>query len=381
MNDREPPDGGIGATGPDRPGSTLGTGAVPIAAATPESLPRWYRLPGELRQRAQWLLAAPDAKGDLKVPTSVNAAGELYPGSSTNRSTWLTFERAVEHARIRRLGIGYVLAADDPFCCVDIDVKNSVNAPDDPDIWTSDFDLQRFASMAYTFDSYTERSQSGVGLHIWCFGKIGVGCKRDGVELYSQERFIACTGDVWLDRPIVDRSEWLTNMASLMERQNKSDKSDDEILSVEEPQDVERTDQERYDQLADSQLGWKFVELWNGRWDQFVAARKAAKADPSQSAFDLELFGMLIFNRANCKRNREQAERMFRSSLMAANLDRKGRRDKQDRHVRKTLAEALRRQKVAHDAMITRVRDAFSSDTQAAWAAELAERERNRQRF
>jgi hypothetical protein len=163
-------------------------------------------MPKELRDRPQWLLAGPNGKGELKVPITIDDNGQLAPGSSTDRKTWLTFPFAVAHAQDHGYGVGYVLAADDPYTCIDLDVK-----PDTPAEH-----IERQGRVFHQCASYTELSQSGKGAHIWCLGNIGKGRKRDGVEVYSQERFIACTGRVVHDAPIVDRQEMLDNMMTLM---------------------------------------------------------------------------------------------------------------------------------------------------------------------
>jgi hypothetical protein len=278
---------------------------------------QWMRLPLELRQRQQWLLATADAKGDLKVPTSVNSSGELIPGSSTARSTWLTFDHAVEQAVKRNLSIGYVLAFDDPFTCIDLDVKNAVNYPQEPDKWTSPEQKDLFSRILYSFDSYAEASQSGQGLHIWCLGKIGTGCKRDGVELYSQERFIACTGDVVLDKPIRDRQEYLTHMSQQMRAATPARAS-----AMIELEPVE-SDSEVWERAANAVNSDKFLALCRGEWEQ-------AGEYPSQSEADLALMSMFTFY----SQSNEQCRRLFRMSML-------GKRDKavkDDRYLNYTLS-------------------------------------------
>src|SRR5688500_11866109 len=81
------------------------------------------RLPSELRERPQWLLAGPNAAGELKVPTSValDGSGEprLVPGSHSDPGTWLDFAYAYECAQEFGLELCYVLSADDPFAVMD----------------------------------------------------------------------------------------------------------------------------------------------------------------------------------------------------------------------------------------------------------------------
>lgn len=284
---------------------------------------QWMRLPVELRRRQQWLLAAPDARGDLKVPTSVNASGELVPGSSTSRHTWLTFDHASAVAMQHGLGLGYVLAFDDPFSCVDLDVKNAVNAPDTPEKWTTPDQLALYSRMAYGFDCYTERSQSGQGLHIWCVGKIGAGVKRDGVEVYSQERFIACTGDVFLERPMRERQEYLTNMASQMRAQAQTRAS--ELVELE----PHESDMEVFERASNAANADKFLGLCQGRWQE-------AGEYPSQSEADLALMSMFTFY----SQSNEQCRRLFRMT----ELGKRAKATKDDRYLNFTLSLIRQRQ-------------------------------------
>lgn len=299
---------------------------------TGKAILQWERLPSELREWPQWLLAAPDANGDLKVPVSVNGHGELYPGSSTGRATWLPFDVAVREARARGLGLGFVLSREDPFGCVDLDVKNAVNYPNDPERWTPPEQIELYTRMLYGFDTYAERSQSGQGLHLWCKGKIGQGCKRDGVEIYSQERFIVCTGDVVLDRPILDRQQYLTNMASQMRVQAARD---DHMAEL-EPVD---TDMEVYERAANAANADKFLALCSGRWEEMGEY-------PSQSEADLALMSMFAFY----SRSNEQCRRLFRMT----GLGKREKAVKNDRYLNYTLS-LIRARQAREDSIIAKI--------------------------
>jgi hypothetical protein len=277
----------------------------------------WERLPEELRVRAQWLLATPDVRGDFKVPTTVNIHGELVPGSSTARSTWMTFDKAVDWARKFGLGIqiGYVLSFDDPFTCIDLDVKNAHNRPGKPEEWSSAEDIELCTRILYGFDTYAERSQSGQGLHLWCKGKIGAGLKRPPVELYSQERFIVCTGDIVLDRPVQDRQQFLTNMAGQMREAQPRAAT---LQEVEE----EDSDAEIFERAANAANADKFLALCRGEWER-------SGEYPSQSEADLALMSMFTFYSPS----NEQCRRLFRMTAL-------GKRDKatkNDRYLNFTL--------------------------------------------
>lgn len=158
----------------------------------------WSRFPAELRERAQWCLARQN-----KRPMTVDGRA----ASVTDPTTWSDFDTASHHATEQGCGIGYVQTADDPYSCIDMDVKDG----------TSREALDRYQSIIDRFDSYTEHSQSGRGFDVWVKEKIGNGKRRDGVEVYSQARFMICTGNVLRDQPIAERQSMLTNMIAQMD--------------------------------------------------------------------------------------------------------------------------------------------------------------------
>jgi len=169
-------------------------------AAAPQA--NWGNIPAELRARRQWCMAAPDKK-------PLTATGAL--ASPIDPSTWGDFEIISKAASERDLHIGYVLSADDPFTCIDMDVK------DDTDQQVVD----RFKVVVDEFDSYTERSRSGKGLHVWVKGAIGKG-RRDHLEVYSQERFIISTGNVVQNKPIENRQDLLNTLISEINAEKES---------------------------------------------------------------------------------------------------------------------------------------------------------------
>jgi hypothetical protein len=201
----------------------------------------WPRIPAELRERPQWCLA-----GQNKRPLTADGR----PASVTDPATWTDFDTASRSAAARGCGIGYVQTADDPFACIDMDVKDGT-APEA---------LGRYQSIIGQFDSYTEHSQSGRGFHVWVKGKIGDGKRRDGVEVYSQARFMICTGNVVRDQPIAERQALLINMVAQM--------------APEAPADIELTGDDCPDWSAatraaedSGELGRLFSGDWQGRYE------------------------------------------------------------------------------------------------------------------
>ena len=105
--------------------------------------------------------------------------------SSTDSSTWGTFEQVQEFIAGSEYGVGFVFTKDDPFFFIDVDNKHPHN-----DEWCQ--------TLRLSFpDAFIETSQSGNGIHI-----IGIGKKPDGFrcktdhdwDIYVSGRFCALTG-------------------------------------------------------------------------------------------------------------------------------------------------------------------------------------------
>lgn len=289
------------------------------------------RIPAEMRARPQWALA-----GAGKAPLSIDANGKLYNISIHKPEEWLTFERAAQLVEQYRtlttthtdnagntfthigLNPGFILTAADLLTCVDLDVVNEITQkakgqPVDPSKWTSPEELERFAAILKAFDSYTEASRSGQGAHTWCYGNVGKGWRRDGIEVYSQDRFIICTGNVWWDRPLADRQELLANMVRQMEPAHDAvrplpdqpQKEDDQALIA------------RAMRAANAE---KFILLARGEWQGRYG---------SQSEADMALLGIMAFYSPN----NEQCRRIFRMT----ELGKRRKATKDNRYLDRTL--------------------------------------------
>jgi hypothetical protein len=293
----------------------------------------WQRLPEMLRSLPQWALA-----GASKAPLSIDASGKLYNTSVNRPSEWLSFDKAVAFAeahskhktvdkdkeshKVEQVGlnIGFILNEADPFTCIDLDVKDFETHPNDPELWTKPEQFDFYWNVACNLDSYTERSRSGKGLHIWLQGKIGQGFRRDGIEVYSQERFIICTGDIVLDRPVENRQAMLTNMVSQMRPTPK----DFCLEEVEEDED----DWSILQRASNASNADKFLALWAGDWKTM--------GYPSQSEADLSLISILAFY----SKSNAQCRRIFRTSR----LGQREKAQKNDRYLNYTLSLIRSRQ-------------------------------------
>ena len=129
-----------------------------------------------------------DDKTGRKVPLQVGGGA----ASSTNPTTWTSYDKAVEYAEANGLrGVGFVFTKDDEYCGVDID--DCI----DYDGIVSEEAMQ----IVDELNSYTEISPSGTGLKI--FGRckdVLKGRNKDGLEAYTFGRFFTVTGNVLGDQ-------------------------------------------------------------------------------------------------------------------------------------------------------------------------------------
>ena len=144
------------------------------------------------------------------------------------------------------------------------------------------------------------------------------------MEVYSQERFIICTGNVVRDRPITERQAMLANMVNQM--------------APEAPPEVELTGDDNPDWSAAAraaedagELGRLFCGDWEGRYE-------------SQSEADLALVKLLL----PITESPLECWRTFRISKLGA-------REKANRpdYARRTIAAALKH--LADDALYSQI--------------------------
>lgn len=250
--------------------------------------------PAEIKQYPQWAIA----DHDKKPLVWDNDIGRLMAADVTDPDMLMTFESAKAcAAHYGKPYIGFVLTERDPFTCIDLDVKNSTNEPD-PKKHTTPEQLHRFEQIMTTFDTYTEVSRSGLGVHLWLRGNIGKGRRRDGVEVYSMERFIICTGKPVYNKPVESRDAYLTMLVNEIDLQRKT--YEIELVEVDPVED----DATIHQRALEADNGDKYARLFNGEWVEM--------GFPSQSEADLALISMYAFY----TESNEQCRRLFRYSAL-----------------------------------------------------------------
>lgn len=244
-------------------------------------------IPTELRNLEQWLCwnNVETAPGKwTKVPVNPNNG---HAASVTDPSTWGGFALAVAAARAGWVngGIGFVFTKADPYAGIDLD-----NPQGDQQR------IARYEKIIGAFDSYTEWSPSGSGVHIIARARVENGKRREGVELYSDGRFFTFTGNSYHNpaKPIREeqaKAEILWEelgggkAAHIGSDWNYAQTESDEVI---------------LQRCMNAANGPLFAKLWTGDFSDY----------PSQSEADQALVNLLCFH----SDNREQVSRLFLSS-------------------------------------------------------------------
>lgn len=156
-------------------------------------------IPVELQVLNQWVCTKEGSKAPMQPSCP-------YPASSTNPSTWGTFEEAVVAVeRGHYSNIGFVFNYDG-YVGIDIDIGY-----DDDGFLT-----ELAADIIDKCKSYTEKSRSGRGVHIILKGTLPFKGKNNlaGVEIYKDARYFIMTGDTLLYNTIEENQEAIDYIVS-----------------------------------------------------------------------------------------------------------------------------------------------------------------------
>lgn len=223
------------------------------------------------------------------------------------------------------LMLGFYLMPSDPFCCIDMDIKDTMT---DEERETA---AARYAKIVELFHSYTEVSRSGNGLHLWVYGLPQEGKRRDGVEVYSQYRYIICTGNHWNATPLQVAGEpgteshaYIADMIEMLRSEMNSVSEFSDFKMIEYTQeDFENDpysipDMDVYVQLSEQSNGALFKQVWDARWRvEEIHAEEGERAYTSQSEAELTLIDMLCFK----TKYNDQVRRMFMMSKLGDRYD------------------------------------------------------------
>lgn len=241
---------------------------------------KWDKLPEAARNQNSWYIANPHLPN-----IAARKSPRTYGGKSAkwkNLSGLMSYKDACAEALLIPGGgqIGFMLQAGLGLTCIDMDVKH----------YTPPEKVEEFRAAIKHFDSYTEKSQSGQGFHTWSFGEIGKGCRGDGWEVYSQARFIICTGDVFLDRPIRNCGDKVVALVThIRQLQNSTIESDEhEYVDGEDLCD----DDDAIASLMAASNGEKFQRLWHGNFaaaDTMLSLGLRKEGHPDANILDMSV--------------------------------------------------------------------------------------------
>lgn len=268
----------------------------------------YNKIPLEMRQYRQWICWRYEDRNGPK-PTKIPynpLAGKM--ASVTDASTWCSFDDAVRCISLGYDGIGFVLTKNDPYTFIDLDDTEG-NADN----------LQRQVKIYSEFDSYSEKSPSGKGLHIIVKGHIPNGRRRSAVELYSSERYMTMTGDIFDGKDTIYERQALTQMLW-------AQMGGGAAISIYEGDSVQHyTDEQVIERALGAVNGDKFKLLLDGTWHGIY---------PSQSEADFAFIDIIAFY----TQNGPQIERLFRASPL-------GQREKAQRgdYVKKMILRSFDR--------------------------------------
>lgn len=292
-------------------------------------------IPEALKALPQWVGWKREEVGGKcrKPPCNLNGK-RINPIAPDNWTDFAEAAAAIEEAELLEEnildGIGFSIADSDPFTCIDID--HCLNAEGVPDSFTRGI-IERF-------NSYTEISPGGDGVHIWIKGKWSGSPKPkiDGrqLEIYSENRYMTVTGIVLRTGEVEPRQEALDALLDKVGGalpppvENKAQplftppKGSDWRAIQLDPAPLTPGDVKLIETIKSSKQGAEFAALMDG-------ADSRISADPSSA--DQALCNILAFW---CKGDTGQIDRIWKASVS-------GGREKWQRedYRRRTIAEAF----------------------------------------
>lgn len=246
-------------------------------------------IPEEMRAQPQWICWGADGAA-LKCPYDPNTG---KPAKAGHPNTWAWYEMACDGvARGYYRGIGFEFADDGGVIGVDFDhcLKDGQL---DPNV----------SAWVERFNSYTEVSQSGEGIHIFCKGHLpGGAIKTPTAEMYDRGRYFAMTGNTYGPaRLLHDAQDTINELYSELAatRQKPEDKPTSTLQAG-----LTLDDEKLLGIAGNAKNSDLFLLLFAGDWTTRYK---------SQSEADIALCNILAFYTG---RNAAQMDRLFRQSAL-----------------------------------------------------------------
>lgn len=153
------------------------------------------KIPKELLEKNRWVVV----KQNSKIPFN---AKDLKPASSSDIMTWSSFEQAKSRLSKEFTHLGFVF--DNIF-----DLDDIIGIDIDDGFDENGFINELSIDIINKCKSFTEKSKSGRGWHIFVKGKLPFMGKnnQNGVEIYKSQRYFVMTGDQYFYEDIIENQE------------------------------------------------------------------------------------------------------------------------------------------------------------------------------
>ena len=267
------------------------------------------KIPPALKAFRQWVCYRPN-----KVPVNPKSDDNA---KADDPDTWGEFDQAVRHWEAHRgngiAGVGFEFSPGDPYAGVDLDKCRN---PETGEIEPWALEIVRH------FNSYTEVSPSGTGLHIWIKGKLPPGGRHKGkIEMYDTGRYFTVTGHHLEGTPTTIEARQ-TELEAL--HKEVFGKLQTPPKNSDSGPAMELSDFALIDKALNAPNRAKFAALWAGD--------TSAYASPSEA--DLALCSLLAFWTGP---DPARIDRLFRESRLYR--EKWERQDYRDRTITKALAD------------------------------------------
>ena len=276
--------------------------------------PIFTSIPEEMKTVKRWVMWRYEEKAGRK--TKIPYSDPTTRAKSNDPLTWRYFWEVMKLQELRpEFGIGFVFG--DNWAGIDIDHCKLDNGEWDP----------AALEAALMWNSYTEISPSGTGLHVLIQGRLPEGAdkRRDNREIYDSGRYFTVTGDVLPGYPTSIREISDEDMRLLHKRFLPP--KEEQTATITQSQTVTRTatqleDDEIIQKATDAKNGRKFLKLYYGNTTGYDSPSNADQAFVNLLAYWTQ--------------DPTQMDRIFRSSRL--NRDKWNRDDYRNRTINAALA-------------------------------------------
>lgn len=262
---------------------------------------KYKDVPNELKVMKRWVCFKVEGTNDGKTTKRPYNALNGVLARVNDELTWTNFNIALTGCvKYNCDGIGFILGNG----IFGIDLDNHPDANGNLPMQEDEFQ-ELINEFVTNLDSYSERSQSGLGVHIICQGQLPKGGRRKGsVEMYDNGRFFAFTGDAIHNVPINQREE---EVIPLWEKyvKNNNINNQDIVKRVFIPESLRLSDEELIEVILNSEKGNIFYKYYH---DGDISMN-----GNDQSSADMSFCNMLAFW---CNGNKDQMDRIFRNSAL-----------------------------------------------------------------